>query len=1080
MKLLTDQPWKVRYDSDENSLIREFYEPALSCAVRYDRTTGYFSARVLTLVARGIEAFIRNGGRMRLLVGCILSSDDVEAIEKGYSIRDTVIARMLTNPLEPTDEKQADALELLSWMVAKGYLEVKVAVPCGHDRKPVPGQGIFHAKSGIVEDTDGNRMAFTGSINETPAGWLLEPSTYSTGGNWETFHVFREWTGDGEHVVAQEEEFARLWADRFERCLVIDVPQAVREDLLKFMPPDGGVPRRIGESKVRYTTLRQRTDGHPEPETPIPVEGPESEDLRRLVWGVIQNAPALPGGGERVGEATSAVTPWPHQVRAFQRMYDNWPPQLLIADEVGLGKTIEAGMILRQAWLSGRAKRILILAPRSVLSQWQIELREKFNLNWPIYDGQQLSWYPSRALGGRSVKQVARDQWHKEPFVLTSSQLMRRSDRAPELLESAEPYDLVVLDEAHHARRQGAGGPGDNRPNQLLRLMQRLREKTQGLILMTATPMQVHPIEVWDLLRLIGLPDEWSPERFIWFFEQSVMENPSHADFESMARLFRAVETELGKTTYEEARRFVPGESRLATRKLLDALRDGAQTERRQLDLDKRRAALKIMRANSPASRLISRNTRELLRRYFVAGRLQTNIAVREVQDRSVSMSQAERDGYEAVEDYISTTYNNASEKERNAIGFIMTVYRKRVASSFAALALTLGRRLASLKTPGSSISDDDVPEDDFADEVLDADEAGRLDQLALVAEERGSIEELLDQVKELPTDTKAEVLLEVLGELKADGYGQAMVFTQFTDTMDFLREYLANNSGSQVLCFSGRGGELRNLDGTWRIVSRDETKRIFSEGRAEVLLCTDAAAEGLNFQFCGAVVNYEMPWNPMRVEQRIGRIDRLGQEHTKIRVINLHYENTIETDVYMALRERINLFSNFVGKLQPILARLPRTIAENALAGREDQERRLQQMNSQLEQEVRDAEQASFDLDEITDRDLDDPVRNEPLYGLQDLGILLGASTLLPPGVEAKPMGAGEYEFSMPGMPEAMRVTTNAKYFESHPGSTELWSPGSPLFPQMDSAATVEEVAVTGGRLADALAKSTKRRATN
>ena len=89
--------------------------------------------------------------------------------------------------------------------------------------------------------------------------------------------------------------------------------------------------------------------------------------------------------GGRVGEITSAVTPWPHQVRAFERLYTDWPPKLLIADEVGLGKTIQAGLLLRQAWLAGRIKRILILVPKAVLQQWQIELREKLNLNWPIY-----------------------------------------------------------------------------------------------------------------------------------------------------------------------------------------------------------------------------------------------------------------------------------------------------------------------------------------------------------------------------------------------------------------------------------------------------------------------------------------------------------------------------------------------------------------------------------------------------------------------------------------------------------------------------------------------------------------------
>ena len=109
------------------------------------------------------------------------------------------------------------------------------------------------------------------------------------------------------------------------------------------------------------------------------------------MWDFIAVAPNLPNGGIRVGEATSAVTPWPHQVRAFRRLYDNWPPKLLIADEVGLGKTVEAGLLLRQAWLAGRARRILILAPKTCCTQWQIELREKFNLNWPIYDGQKLT-----------------------------------------------------------------------------------------------------------------------------------------------------------------------------------------------------------------------------------------------------------------------------------------------------------------------------------------------------------------------------------------------------------------------------------------------------------------------------------------------------------------------------------------------------------------------------------------------------------------------------------------------------------------------------------------------------------------
>jgi hypothetical protein len=273
VSLLTDRSWKVMYDSDESSLIEEFYNPALSCAVRYHRTTGYFSARVLTLVARGIDGLIQNDGRMKLVVGCILHQEEVAAIEKGYSLRDTVAARLMANPLTPASEEQANALELLSWMVANGYLEVKVAVPCDLNRKPTAGLGVFHSKAGIIEDQAGNRLAFSGSINETPAGWLLGDSPDAPGGNWEDFHVFLDWAGGREHVSVQEESFARLWADRAKRCLVVDVPVAVRDDLLKFLSQEGELPKRLRESQAPYVVRRQSKE-NADPEVKPAAPGP--------------------------------------------------------------------------------------------------------------------------------------------------------------------------------------------------------------------------------------------------------------------------------------------------------------------------------------------------------------------------------------------------------------------------------------------------------------------------------------------------------------------------------------------------------------------------------------------------------------------------------------------------------------------------------------------------------------------------------------------------------------------------------------------------------------------------------------
>ncbi|MEK0082317.1 DEAD/DEAH box helicase [Benzoatithermus flavus] len=1043
MTRLQDRDWRLKYTPDHGDLVKLLYVPLLTCAVRYDRLTGFFSASALALAARGVEWLVANGGRMRLIVGCTLDLPEIEAIEKGEALKAQVERHIRANPLVPQDQHAIDALELLAWLVEQGRLDIRIAVPCDEHRRPVPADGLFHEKAGVVEDKTGDRIAFNGSLNETAAGWTK---------NWESLNVFTSWR-DPERVDEEDQNFARLWANQAKHAVTVDVPSAVREDLLRFLPHED-----------RPARIRRLDVVAPEPEPPAHDATPPAPvidllDLRRAVWGFIAVAARLPGGGSRVGEATSAVTPWPHQVRAFQRLYDGWtltppkPPKLLIADEVGLGKTIQAGLLLRQAWLAGHAKRILILAPKNVCRQWQIELREKFNLNWPIYDGQKLTWYPSPALEGRSERVVAREDWHKEPVVIVSSHLVRRSDRQPELLEAAEPWDLVVLDEAHHARRKGAGTANEGGPNALLALMRGLKSRTQGLVLLTATPMQVHPVEVYDLLSLLGLPPEWTQDAFLRFFEEVMQDSPSHEAFDRLAALFRAVECYHGPVDASELQQ-VGITSNLKAKKILAALRDQASIPRRQLETPERKAALRLMRLHTPINRLVSRHTRELLRKYYKAGKLSTRIADRRVEDRFIDLSPDERAVYEAVEDYISTTYNQATAKDRNAVGFVMTIYRRRLASSFFALERTLQGHLDAIRQHEAGSRPLDLLEETLGegeDDDPDLDEAAALERQALALEERSDIERLLGMIRRLPPDTKLARLKEAIAELRHRGYAQAMVFTQFTDTMDFLRREIGRDTELRIMCFSGRGGEVQNPDGTWRTISRDEVKRRFRGGQADVLLCTDAAAEGLNFQFCGALINYDMPWNPMRVEQRIGRIDRLGQKHEVIRIFNLHYADTVETDVYRALRDRINLFESVVGKLQPILARLPTLITSRVLAGRTRPYEARADAVREIEAETAEVQAHGFDLDAVTEADLVEPKRPEPAVTMDDLDRVIRTHALLPPGIEAQPLDPRAYKFSQPGLRGAIRVTTDPAYYEQNADTVELWSPGNPAFPVAD-----------------------------
>ena len=1035
--MLTDRTWKLKYTPDDGDLVRLFYEPVLQDAVRYDRLTGYFSAGALALAARGIEGLVGNGGHMRLVVGCTLEQRQIAAIERGERLRDTVERHLCAVPLTPLDAVAAGALELLSWMIARGHLSVKVAVPCAADRTPIPSDGIFHEKAGIIQDHGGHRIAWNGSLNETPSGWRH---------NWESINVYTSWGTEPERVAHEEGNFARLWAGRSGRVIVLNVPEAVRRDLMRFMPDDD-FPARL---KAQESKPQDHEKGAL-PRTPVlaPAALTPAVDRRALVWTFIREAPAQ-SYGSRVGEATAAVTPWPHQVRAFERLYAQWPPKLLIADEVGLGKTIQAGMLLRQAWLAGRARRILILAPKAVLRQWQIELREKFNLNWPIYDGRKLSWYRSPALREAYEREVDPREWHREPVVIASSHLLRRRDRAAELLQDAQPWDLVVLDEAHHARRRAAGSVREGGANALLRLMRELMERTEGLVLLTATPMQVHPVEVWDLLSLLGLPPEWTDQAFLRFFDDVAQPNPPPEALDRMAWMFQAVERAYGAADPEDAARMT-GLSRLKTNKVLRALRDEAGIPRRRLETPERRAALDILRAHTPIRHLISRHTRALLRRYFKAEMLSTPIAQRQVDDRFIEMTADERELYAAVEAYIAGTWNQATATERSAVGFVMTIYRRRLASSFQALRTTLERHLAMIRSgAGPSVSglDEDAPDDETADEPLDADEVAERERQALAAEERSDIEHLLARVRMLPPDSKCERLLEVLADLRDDGYHQVMVFTQYTDTMDFLRDQLGTGGSRRLMCFSGRGGEIPSSDGTWRIIGRDEAKRRFRDREADILLCTDAAAEGLNFQFCGAVINYDMPWNPMRVEQRIGRIDRVGQTHATIRIVNLHYDGTVETDVYRALRTRIGLFETVVGRLQPILAELPQVIAKAVLPESTHPGESSADLVAAIERRAIEAQAGDgFDIDAVLSDDLAIPERPSSPITMDDLDRVIASPDLMPQGTAIQQLGHREYGLLAPGMTEPVRATTDPAYYEEHPESVELWTPGNPLF---------------------------------
>lgn len=1020
--LLSDRPWKLKYSREDGDLVSRFYVPALSTAIRYDRTTGYFRAGSLALAARGIEHLALNNGTMRLLVGCTLDEAEVQAIERGTSMTDIIADKPDLALPETSGTNEREALELLAWMVGRRVLDVKVAVPCDErTRKPTTGSAIFHEKAGIIEDKTGDKLAFVGSINETVQGWMH---------NGETFHVYTSF-GDAHRYVAEEEEaFERYWKDGATHTRVYDIPTALKDDLLRFLPPDDQLPQRLRRFEDNGDDELVEIPAPP----PLPVADLDAD--RRALWERIRTAAASPAGGLWVGEATSPMEAWPHQRRAFLRMYgvaSDHAARLLIADEVGLGKTVQAGLLIRQAWMAGRLRRAIILAPANVCAQWQAELREKFALDWPIYDGHCMRRYDP-VTQAYTTSEVSSQDWSSEPFVIMSSHLARRRERRPELLE-ADPWDLVIVDEAHHARNKRTGSRVE--ANMLMRLLRDLRARTSGLVLLSATPLQTNALELYDLLSLLGLPEDWDAVSYERYFEALGQGHIPVDRFEECARLYRSTEAHFGELTDERAARLGGGPqplSKLKVRRILAALRGQASIPRRQLGAEDRQAAVRVMKRWTPVAALMSRHTRALLRRYQAEGKLQARIATRDVADRFITMDAAERDIYERTEDFLRHAYAQAEQSQRNAIGFILTIYRKRLSSSFSALARSLQGRL------DRNVEDDQFDLEESGVET-DADEVGNTEAEARRLLEGAAIAEILADVAGLPIDSKARALKAELDQLKADGFDQTMVFTGYTDTMDGLRDWLADQTGREVICFSGRGGEIRTPDGSWKLVSRAEIKKRFRDGRGEILLCTDAAAEGLNFQFCGSLINYDMPWNPMRVEQRIGRIDRLGQRFDDIRIVNLHYRDTVETTVYLALSSRIKLFEDMVGGLQPILSAISREIGAIALAGGHVN------VDAMVATTIGQVDTPAINIDDIGELE-EMPEMGTPALSLADLARIVNDHRLLPFGYTMDALGSDDFAVEQPDSRRRVRATLSRDFYGSHFDHTDFWTPGSASFP--------------------------------
>jgi DNA invertase Pin-like site-specific DNA recombinase len=606
------------------------------------------------------------------------------------------------------------------------------------------------------------------SDNETVSGWT---------GNHETFHVYWSWNETvwplyGADVTRRLEQHWDGTPDA--GWAVLPVPAALRDRLVHIVPAGWQPPAHDPDPRLRDLDLPDDPLGGGTAPGWVPEAPPEDPDARdraveadrtRLLE--VLNAPR---SRTMVGVASAGAVPLPHKQLVAVRAVETFPRGYLLADEVGLGKTIEAGLILRELLLSGRIETALLLVPASVLSQWQEELHEKISLDVPRYEGGVFLDRHNREVPHEPTE----NPWTAFPVVLASSHLARRADRRAQVL--AGRWDVVLVDEAHHARRRGLKPNGT--PNTLLDLLQSMRAQRswQALYLASATPMQMAPHEAWDLIELLDLPGEWaeSADKFVRYFAE--LRRPHEdRDWALLSRMLRDEVDAPDAVTDEALRIRVVNElGPVLSRSVLRLHEPPAPTRHRVMGwkASQGRLADDWLRAHTPMRDRVFRHTRGTMRRYQEQGLLPADLVIprRTIRDEFIELSDAERTLYERIDAYISRYYNaymtaGPGDPAARALGFIMTVYRRRLTGSFQAVRLSLKRRRDALAA-GRALAVSDLLDQDDRNATEDDDSQVDLSAVAnpiashLLSEEIAALDSFIADIEALGgQDTKAEQL---------------------------------------------------------------------------------------------------------------------------------------------------------------------------------------------------------------------------------------------------------------------------------------------------------------------------------
>ena len=583
----------------------------------------------------------------------------------------------------------------------------------------------------------------------------------------------------------------------------------------------------------------------------------------------------------------------PYQFKPVMKIIKSDQPRLLIADSVGIGKTIEAGLILRELQVRNNTKSVLIICPKPLVSEkkWEQEMK-RFDENFEALDSRSLKY----CIEETDLEGEWPEKYQKVilPYSVCDNEMLKNLEK----LKPFPKFDLIIVDEAHHIRNQ-----------QSIRhqIVQKFTESAEAVVFLTATPIQLGNNDLYALLHLLRpdlIVDEdtfniiHTPNKYI---TQAVQEVRNKNFKEALDTLYGAARTAGGKFIYE----------RPEYKEITDRLKNQKPTKENIVELSDSISKLHTFNG------LINRTLRK---------EISSDFCIRKPETVRTKLTKDEKYVFDNLRKLKAEMLSNINGIKN--VNFVMTTLERQAASCIHGLVPLindiLNKTLIIESMENYNDEDDNISEID--DEILN--------------EYRNKIKIFVEEANKLsPIDPKFENFYTIIKEKQSLENKKVIVFSTFRHTLKYLYNKLDEKNIRVGIIHGG-------INDDERLKIREKFEKNSDDKEAlDVLLFSEVGCEGLDYQFCDTMINYDLPWNPMKIEQRIGRIDRFGQKSEAVAIYNMIVEDTIDAHIYDRCLNRIKIFEQSIGDCDEILGDIHNAICKVCLSTTLSDEQKKQKL---------------------------------------------------------------------------------------------------------------------------------------